>query len=103
MSKTYDLQVEKARLLVEGLKKNYQQVAPYGITESALSKLADDANETERLSNELDALRVQVNEKASIANHKLNELREELQEMKQIIKKNFEQTQWESLGIPDKR
>lgn len=103
MSKTYSTQVEKARTLVGGLRKNNAQVAGYGVTPDALDKLERDAEEVARLDEELDALRAQVSEKASVANQRLNELREQVQALKQVVKKNFEQPQWEALGVPDKR
>lgn len=103
MSKTYSTQVEKARTLVAGLRKNCDQVKSYGVTEETLNRLERAAEEVSRMDNELDALRAQVSEKASVANKELNALREQVQSLKQVVKKNFEQADWESLGVPDKR
>lgn len=103
MAKTYSMQVEKARILLEGLRKNLAQVSGYGVTEEALAQLERDAAETERMDAELDALRLQVSEKAGVANKKLEELRIQVQALKQIVKRNFDQTRWETLGVPDKR
>lgn len=103
MSKTYSLQIEKARLLVDGMRKNFDAVKGLGVTEEIISSLEQKSQEADQLNDELDALRLQVAEKASVANKKLNDLRIQVQELKQLIKKNFDQTRWESLGIPDKR
>lgn len=103
MAKTYSMQVEKARILLEGLRKNLAQVSGHGVTEEALAQLERDAAETERMDAELDALRLQVSEKAGVANKKLEELRIQVQALKQIVKRNFDQTRWETLGVPDKR
>ena len=103
MSKTYAIQIEKARTLLDGLRANYDQVANHGITHEALNQLDNDAAEGDTLNAELDALRAQISEKASIANKKLNNLRAQVQEMKQIVKRNFDQSHWEALGVPDKR
>lgn len=103
MAKTYSMQVEKARILLEGLRKNLEQVAGYGVTEETLAQLERDASETERMDTELDALRLQVSEKAGMASKQLEELRKQVQELKSVVKKNFDQTRWEALGVPDKR
>lgn len=103
MSKTYSLQIEKARLLVDGMRKNFDAVKGLGVTEEIISSLEQKSQEADLLNDELDALRLQVAEKASVANKKLNDLRIQVQELKQLVKKNFDQTRWESLGIPDKR
>lgn len=103
MSKTYSMQVEKAYTLAKGLRKSQAQLSNYGITQEAIEQMERNAAETEILDKELDALRAQVSEKATVANKKLNELRQQVQAMKQVVKRNFEQTQWEALGVPDKR
>lgn len=103
MSKTYSLQIEKARTLLDGLKKNYDRVAPYGVTREAMEVLEAEAAEADRMNTELDELRALVSEKASAANQKLNDLRQHLQELKGVVKKNFDQAHWEALGVPDKR
>ena len=103
MAKTYSMQVEKARILLDGLRKNLAPVGGHGVTEEALAQLERDAAETERMDAELDALRAEVSEKASLASKKLEELRMQVQTLKQIVKRNFDQTRWEALGVPDKR
>lgn len=103
MSKTYSMQVEKAHTLAKGLRDNLSQLSSYGITQEIIEQLERNAAETEALDNELDALRAQVSEKASVANKKLNGLRQQIQSLKLVVKSNFEQPQWESLGVPDKR
>ncbi len=103
MSKTYSIQVEKARVLAKGLRENLELVKTYGVTSEALDALERDAAETEQADNELDALRAEVSAKASAANQKLNGLREQIQSLKLIVKKHFDQPRWEALGVPDKR
>lgn len=103
MSKTYSMQVEKARVLVKGLRENLEQVKAYGVTAESLDQLERNAAETEQADQELDVLRAEVSQKASAANVKLNSLREQIQSLKQVVKKHFDQPSWESLGVPDKR
>ena len=73
------------------------------VQSETLAHLERDAAETDRMDAELDALRLQVSEKAGVANKKLEELRIQVQALKQIVKRNFDQTRWETLGVPDKR
>lgn len=103
MSKTYAIQVEKSRILIVGLRKNLDAVSNLGITKEELEQLEKDSEEADRMNNELDILRAEVSEKASVANKKLTEVRTQVQSIKSLIKKNVDQAQWESYGIPDKR
>lgn len=103
MSKTYAIQVEKSRTLIAGLRKNLETAASLGITTEALNKLEKDSEEADKMNTELDTLRAEVSEKASVANKKLTDVRTQVQSMKNIIKKNIDQTQWENFGIFDKR
>lgn len=103
MSKTYAIQVEKSRILIAGLRKNLDAVSNLGITKEELDQLEKDSEEADRMNNELDILRAEVSEKASVANKKLTEVRTQVQSIKSLIKKNVDQAQWESYGIPDKR
>ena len=103
MSKVYTEKVEKALSLAEGLKRNFDKVKGYGITDEQIQDLVKIANETAEMSAELDALREVVKEKASAANAKLTELTDGLRCAKQVVKLNFEQTSWLDFGIEDKR
>lgn len=103
MSKVYTEKVEKTQSLAEGLKRNFDKVKGLGITEEQIQELLKLANETAEMSRKLDSLREVVKQKASAANAKLTELTSLLRETKQVIKTNFEQTDWINFGIEDKR
>lgn len=103
MSKVYTEKVEKSQSLADGLKRNFDKVKGLGITESQIQNLLQLAEETAVMSNELDNLREIVKLKASAANSKLTELTSQLQQAKQVIKANFEQSVWINFGIEDKR
>ena len=103
MSKVYSEKVMKAQSLAEGLKRNFDKVKGFGITDTQIGQLIALAEETSVMSEELDGLREVVKQKASAANAKLTELTDALRDAKQVVKTNFEQPIWIDFGIEDKR
>ena len=103
MSKVYTEKVAKAQSLAEGLKRNFDRVKGLGITDEQINKMVSVAEETAKMSEELDALREVMKKKASAANAKLTELTDCLRDAKQVIKTNFDQLSWIDFGIEDKR
>ena len=59
--------------------------------------------EVDRINKELDTLRAAVSKKAAEGSNRLIELRAQIQSLKHIVKKSFEQHEWSSFGISDKR
>ena len=103
MSKVYTEKVAKAQSLAEGLKRNFDRVKGLGITDEQINKMVSVAEETAKMSEELDALREVMKKKASAANAKLTELTDCLRDAQQVIKTNFDQLSWIDFGIEDKR
>lgn len=103
MSKTYADQVEKAQILVAGLKKNLELVESRGITREQIKQLEEGAQEAALMNKEVEALREQVSEKAARANKKLIEVKNNMLNAKQIVKRCFDQERWPDFGVMDKR
>lgn len=103
MSKTYSDQVEKANMLVQGLKRNLEQVENRGISREQINRLEVAAGEAARMNAEVEALRLEVSQKAASANKKLAEVKNGIQNAKQIIKRCFDQERWPDFGVMDKR
>lgn len=103
MSKVYSEQVQKAQMLAAGLRKNYELVKNRGISSEQIAQMEKDAKEAARMNEEVEVLRAEVGAKAARANKKLTELKNNMQNSKQIIKRCFDQEQWQSLGVMDKR
>lgn len=103
MSKVYDENVRKALTVAEGVRRNLEVLSQYGITKQQIDALVAVANDTGAKSAEVDELRKIVAEKASIARVSLESLTVGLREIKQVIKRNFEQPKWIDFGIEDKR
>ena len=103
MSKVYSEQVQKAQMLAAGLRKNNELVKNRGISSEQIAQMEKDAKEAARMNEEVEVLRAEVGAKAARANKKLTELKNNMQNAKQIIKRCFDQEQWQDFGVMDKR
>ena len=104
MSKVYAEQVEKAQILVAGMKANFDLVKlRCGITMEQVKALEEAANEAARMNAEVEALREEVSRKASVANLKLIEVKDAMKHAKKQIKSSFDPLKWIELGVLDKR
>ena len=103
MSKVYSEQVQKAQMLAAGLRKNYELVKNRGISSEQIAQMEKDAKEAARMNEEVEVLRAEVGAKAARANKKLTDLKNNMQNAKQIIKRCFDQEQWQDFGVMDKR
>ena len=88
MSKTIELQVEKSRVLIEGLRKNLARLGDKGIRQE-----------------ELDVMSAELAELAKVkeVNTKLIVVKDKFAEKKKIIKNNYPQEAWSRYGVMDKR
>ena len=104
MAKIYVEQVKKAQTLVAGLKANFDLVkSRCDITMEQVQALEEAANEAARMNAEVEALREEVNRKASVANLKLIEVKDAMKYAKKQIKSSFDPLKWIELGVLDKR
>ena len=104
LAKVYAEQVKKAQTLVAGLKANFNLVkSRCGITMEQVKALEEAANEAARMNAEVEALREEVNMKASLANRKLIEMKDAMMNAKKQIKSSFDPFKWFELGVLDKR
>ncbi|MGI6218426.1 MAG: hypothetical protein ACOYJE_00965 [Bacteroidaceae bacterium] len=103
MSKTYLNQVNKAKDLAAGLKKNLSRVGGYGINLEEIVKLEEAAARGAQLNEEVERIRAEASEKMAVANRQLDEIKNIMSGFKYIIKHNFDAAQWADFGLPDKR
>lgn len=103
MSKTYLNYLEKATILVEGIKKNQEELKNYGITPENVAKLEQAIKEGAVLNQEVEKLRAAASEKTGEANAKLVTVKDMMLEFKHVIKKNFYADKWQLYGVLDKR
>jgi len=103
MSKVFVENAQKAINLSEGLKKHYSEVSCYGVVESELDRLKDDAQAAIAQINEVDAMRLEVSRKLIAANAALDAVKEKAMVYRRLIKNHYPPEQWIRFGIQDKR
>ena len=103
MSKTYLNQVEKTKMLADGLSAHQILVRNVGISDEQVAELSRIADEAEVLNNAVDDLRAALSVKTREANRKLIEVREKTLAAKRVIKRSYEPEHWKDFGILDKR
>ena len=103
MSKTYLNQVEKTKMLADGLSAHQILVRNVGISDEQVAELSRIADEAEVLNKAVDDLRAALSVKTREANRKLIEVREKTLAAKRIIKRSYEPERWKDFGILDKR
>lgn len=103
MSKTIDLQIEKCHTLIEGLRKNINEVADKGINGENLNVMEQNIGQLIEASRECDALRTELSSKVKRMNAILKQLKDDFVDTKRIIKGNYPQEQWIKYGVQDKR
>lgn len=103
MSKTVDIQIEKSRNLLNGLKKHLNETGDKAISSEELLATAFELNELQARSKEVDALREDLNDKVKDVNHRLDEMKQRYAVQKKIIKGRYPMDRWADYGVPDKR
>jgi hypothetical protein len=103
MSKTIELQVEKSRVLIEGLSKNVAELGDKGIRQEELDVMSAELAELAKVNEECDAIREALTAKVKEVNTKLIVVKDKFAEKKKIIKNNYPQEEWARYGVMDKR
>lgn len=103
MSKTYSDQMNKAKILVTGMRRNYEQIKEHGISLEELSMLESAISEGEKLNKEVERLRSEISEMSTQANRKLITVKDKSLELKRIVKRHIDIDHWEDFGVMDKR
>lgn len=102
MSKTVEIQIEKSRNLIEGLRKHLNGKGT-GVTSAEIASMEQSVNELAAANAEVERLRAEL---APIVKH-MNEVMETVKtvyaEKKKMLKSCYQQEQWAGYGIPDKR
>lgn len=102
MSKTVELQIEKSRNLVEGLRKHLNGIGG-GVTNDEIDELEQAVNELENINSEVEQLRGQLVPKVKQMNMTMSRVKTSFAEMKKTLKGYYPQERWIEYGIPDKR
>ena len=102
MSKTVELQIEKSRNLVEGLRKHLNGIGG-GVTNDEINVLEQAIRELETINAEVEHLRGELTPKVKQMNEKMARVKASYAEKKKTLKGYYPQERWAEYGIPDKR
>lgn len=103
MSITILNEIDKAKVLVDGMRKNLDKAKQLGIDAPALDRLEKAFTDLKIKDDELDALRRQATLKVKENNELLADMKEQMLSMRKAVKQNYPQQEWMSFGVQDKR
>ncbi len=103
MAKTIDLQVQKSRMLIEGLRANISEFSDKGISLDDLDRMNEMINKLDEANKECDAIRESLRLKVKDMNDILQNVKTDFAEKKKIVKGYYLQEQWAKYGVMDKR
>lgn len=103
MSKTIDLQIEKSRVLIDGLRNNIDALRDKGFSNDELDAMSADLDALKQANEECDSIREQLSAKVKNVNGILAGVKEKFAEKKKIIKGHYPQEEWIRYGVQDKR
>ena len=103
MSKTVEIQIEKSRGLVEGLRRHVREMGERGVTNDEINALEQAVKELEVANAEVDSLREQLTPKVKNMKIAMDRVKEVYTERKKTIKGYYPQERWMDYGVPDKR
>ena len=102
MSKTVEIQIEKSRRLVEGLRKHLAGIGG-GVTNAEIVSMEECVKELEAANAEVDRLREELAPKVKHMNEVLARVKGAYADKKKTLKGYYPQERWADYGIPDKR
>ena len=102
MSKTVELQIEKSRHLIEGLRKHLSGMGG-GITSEGNNSMEQSLKELETANVDIDRLREELTPKVKRMNEVLARVKAAYADKKKSLKGYYPQERWADYGIPDKR
>ncbi len=102
MSKTIEIQIEKSRNLIGGLKKHLTQGGS-GITTDEIAAMEQSLEALATSNEECDRLRAELSVKVKNMNQILATVKGSFAENKKMIKGLYPQERWIDYGVPDKR
>ena len=103
MSITILNEIDKAEALVNGLRKNLQELAPLNVTAAGVDKLEAAYNELKKKDAEVEAIRRQLTVKVRENNELLASLKAQMLDYRKAVKGHYDQPQWIRFGVQDKR
>lgn len=103
MSKTIDLQIEKSKKLIEGLRAHMDEFVGKGVSASDLDTMTDNLKRLSDSSKAAEAIREQLSEQVKTTNNILAQVKEAYAKTKAVVRNNYPQEEWINYGVTDKR
>ncbi|MBQ8064669.1 MAG: hypothetical protein IJ200_03310 [Prevotella sp.] len=103
MSKTIEMQVEKSRGLISGLRKHVSEKGEQGVSKQQIDRMEQTLQQLEAANAEVDRLREELSPKVKQMNDILAGVKEAYAETKKMLKGYYPQERWADYGVPDKR
>ncbi|MBQ3631700.1 MAG: hypothetical protein II949_10735 [Prevotella sp.] len=102
MSKTVEIQIEKSRNLIEGLRKHLNGIGG-GVTNEEIDAMEQAVSELTAANDEVERLREELTPKVKQMNAVMDRVKEAYAEKKKTLKGYYPQERWADYGVPDKR
>lgn len=103
MSVTNLNEIEKADVLVAGLRKHLKEAQEIGITTDAINRLEEAAKDLRQKDAEVDKLRRQATLKAHENLELIADLKAQMLSIRTAVKARYPQYEWIKYGVQDKR
>ena len=103
MSKTIEVQIEKSRNLIAGLRKHVSERGEQGVTGQEIDQMEQCLKQLEEANAEVDRLREELSPKVKHMTEVLATVKEAYTETKKTLKGYYPQERWMDYGVPDKR
>lgn len=89
--------------MVAGIRAHFQDISHLGIGSAVVDKLEADASKAIEMIRVVDALKAETSEKLHNANAQLDEVKDQANVLRHLIKSSYPQEEWAKFGIMDKR
>ena len=103
MSKTTEVQIEKSRNLIEGLRRHVRELGERGISNTEINEMEKTVAMLTDANAEVDRLRAELTPKVKKMNDLMTIVKASYAESKKTLKGYYPQERWQDYGIPDKR
>ena len=103
MSKTTEVQIEKSRNLIEGLRRHVREMGERGISNTEINEMEKTVAMLTDANAEVDRLRAELTPKVKKMNDLMIIVKASYAESKKTLKGYYPQERWPDYGIPDKR
>ena len=103
MSKTTEIQIEKSRNLIEGLRRHVREMGERGVSNSEIDQMEKTVALLSDANAEVDRLREELSPKVKKMNDLMTLVKTAYAESKKTLKGYYPQERWQDYGIPDKR